>query len=197
MATVELSERAGSQSPGQASRLLWFAPEFDTLKNKKRLRGTAMERREFIALAGMAAVALPTRAQAEPASASDTFAGRLVGTWEFSHSVNTRRDGSVFDRWGPNPKGILMFDRNGHYSQIIIGAESRLFGAKTYCAFGTYSVQEPKKILTTRIDACSVAKFSGTVQNRDIISLTTEELKYWNPITASGNTAEVLWKRIA
>ena len=155
-----------------------------------------MERREFIALIGMAAAAMPARAQAEPARATDTFAGRLVGTWKFAESVNTRKDGSVFDRWGPNPKGILMFDSNGYYSQIIVGSESRLFGAKTYCAFGTYSVDEAKKQFVTHIEACSVSKLSGTVQNRDIILLTPDELKYWNPVTANGNIAEVLWKRV-
>ena len=76
----------------------------------------------------------------------------MVGTWSYVSSVNTRKDGSTFDRWGANPRGIFMFDRGGNYSQIIIGSESRVFGAKTYCAFGTYSVDEAKKLLVTRID---------------------------------------------
>ena len=75
------------------------------------------------------------------------IAGRLVGTWSFVSSVNTRKDGSTFDRWGANPKGIFMFDRGGNYAQIIVGSESRVFGAKTFCAFGTYSVDEAKKLL--------------------------------------------------
>ncbi len=109
-----------------------------------------MERREFIALLGMAAAAMPAQAGAEPAR-PDTFAGRLVGTWSFASSVNTRKDGSTFDRWGANPSGIFMFDRGGNYAQIIVGSESRVFGAKTFCAFGTYSVDEAKKLLVTRI----------------------------------------------
>ena len=77
---------------------------------------------------------------------------RLVGTWSFVSSVNTRKDGSTFDRWGANPKGIFMFDRGGNYAQIIVGSESQVFGAKTFCAFGTYSVDDAKKLLITRID---------------------------------------------
>jgi hypothetical protein len=155
-----------------------------------------MERREFIALLGMAAAAMPTHAGAEPARL-DTFAGRLIGTWSFASSVNTRKDGSTFDRWGANPSGIFMFDRVGNYAQIIVGSESRMFGAKTFCAFGTYSVEEAKKLLVTRIGSSSTAKLIGTVQNRDILTLTADEFKYSNPVTSIGAVAEVVWKRLA
>jgi len=156
-----------------------------------------MERREFIALLGMAAAAMPGGAQAEPAHAPDSIASRLVGTWSFASSVNTRKDGSAFDRWGANPSGIFMFDRAGNYAQIIVGSESRVFGAKTFCAFGGYSVDETKKLLITRITACSSAKLTGTSQYRDILTLSADEFRYSNPLTSLGAVAEVLWKRIA
>lgn len=156
-----------------------------------------MERREFIALLGMAAAAMPGGAQAEPVHRPDSVAGRLVGTWSFASSVNTRKDGSTFDRWGANPSGIFMFDRAGNYAQIIVGSESKVFGAKTFCAFGTYSVEDAKNLLITRIASCSAAKLAGTSQNRDIVLLTADNFKYSNPVTALGATAEVLWKRIA
>jgi hypothetical protein len=155
-----------------------------------------MERREFIALIGMAAAAMPARASAEPTHAPDSISARLIGTWSFASSVNTRKDGSTFDRWGTNPKGIFMFDRGGNYAQIIVGSESKVFGAKTFCAFGTYSVDEPKKLLVTQIASCSTPKLVGTAQNRDIMLLTANELKYSNPLTSVGAVAEVLWKRL-
>jgi hypothetical protein len=156
-----------------------------------------MERREFIALLGMAAAAMPGGAQAEPAHQPDSVASRLVGTWSFASSVNTRKDGSTFDRWGANPSGILMFDRAGNYAQIIVGSESKVFGAKTFCAFGTYSVEDARNLLVTHIASCSTAKLVGTSQNRDIVLLTADEFKYSNQVTAVGASAEVLWKRIA
>lgn len=156
-----------------------------------------MERREFIALLGMAAAAMPAGAQAEPAHRPDSVAGRLVGTWSFVSSVNTRKDGGAFDRWGANPSGIFMFDRAGNYAQIIVGSESRVFGAKIFSAFGTYSVEDARNLLITRIASCSAAKLAGTSQNRDILLLTADDFKYSNPTTALGATAEVLWKRIA
>ncbi len=155
-----------------------------------------MERREFIALIGMAAAAMPARASAESTHAPDSISGRLVGTWSFVSSVNTRKDGSTFDRWGANPKGIFMFDRGGNYAQIIVGSESKMFGAKTFCAFGTYSVEDEKKLLVTHIASCSTPKLAGTLQNRDIMLLTADELKYSNPLTSVGAMAEVLWKRL-
>ena len=164
-----------------------------------------MERREFIALLGVATAMMPSAsgAQASPLADSsdskhpaDSLAGRIVGTWSFAASVNTRKDGSTFDRWGANPKGLFMFDRGGHYSQIIVGSESRVFGAKTFCSFGAYSIDEANKVLVTQIEGCSVSKISGTTQLRTILWLTAEEFKYTNPITTNGSTADVLWKRL-
>src|ERR1700692_1777968 len=134
---------------------------------KNRLLGVGMERREFIALIGMAAAAMPSRAGAEPTHPPDLMSGRLVGTWSFVSSLSTRKDGSTVERWGANPKGIFMFDRGGNYAQIIVGSESKMFGAKTFCAFGTYSVEDEKKLLVTRIVSSSTAKLIGTTQNRD------------------------------
>jgi len=89
-----------------------------------------------------------------------------------------------------------MFDRGGNYAQIIVGSESKVFGAKTFCAFGTYSVDDAKKLLITRIVSCSAPKLAGTTQNRDIMLLTADEFKYSNPVTSLGAVAEVLWKRL-
>jgi len=155
-----------------------------------------MERRDFIALIGMAAATMTSRAEAGT-HPPDSFAGRVVGTWSFVSSVNTRKDGSIFDRWGANPVGVFMFDGGGNYAQIIVGSESRVFGAKTFCAFGGYSIDEAKKLLITRIVASSSAKLTGTEQYRDILSLTADEFKYSNPLTSHGAVAEVLWKRVA
>jgi hypothetical protein len=159
--------------------------------------GMAMERREFIALIGMAAAAMPSRAGAEPTHPPDSMSGRLVGTWSFVSSLSTRKDGSTFERWGATPKGIFMFDRGGNYAQIIVGSESKMFGAKTFCAFGTYSVDDEKNLLVTRIVSSSTARLIGVTQNRDIMLLTADEFKYSNPLTSLGATAEVLWKRLA
>lgn len=90
-----------------------------------------------------------------------------------------------------------MFDRGGHYSQIIVGSESRVLGAKTFCAFGTYSVNEENKVLVMHIEASSSAPLAGTSQKRASIFLTATAMKYSNSVTAIGAIAEVLCKRVA
>jgi hypothetical protein len=151
-----------------------------------------MERREFMALLGGAAALMPSQAHALPAAGD-----RVAGTWSFVYSVNTRKDGTVVDRWGANPSGMLMFDGKGHFSQIITGSESRMFGAKTFCAFGSYTFDSGSSILTMHFNGCSIAKVIGQVQERRIVLLTADELKYINPVTTADTSAEVLWKRLA
>lgn len=153
-----------------------------------------MERREFMALLGGAAALMPSQATVAHAMPP---AERLVGTWSFVSSINTRKDGSVVDRWGANPSGMLMFDGSGHFTQIITGSESRMFGPKTFAGFGTYTFDSASSVLTTQFSGCSIAKVVGSVLERKILVLTTEQLKYINPVTTADTSAEVLWKRLA
>ena len=155
-----------------------------------------MERREFIALLGGAAALLPSQAGGGSAHPGQTPDKKLIGSWSFVSSVNTRSDGTLVDRWGPNTKGILMFDDHGHFSQIIIGSESRMFGAKTFSAFGDYTFDVEGGTIAMRFDGCSIARTIGSLQERKVVLLTADELKYINPMTTSGTIAEVLWKRL-
>jgi hypothetical protein len=155
-----------------------------------------MKRRALIALLGSAAVAAPFPARTEPAQASTTIAAQLVGTWRFLGSINTRSDGTTFDRWGSNPKGTFMFDGKGHFVQVIMGEESRIFGAKSFFAFGSYSVDEASKTIVTRIEGSSLAKLHGVEQRRVIVSLTVDELKYFNPATSADTKVASAWQRM-
>ena len=82
------------------------------------------------------------------------------------------------------------------YAQIIVGSESKVFGAKTFCAFGTDTVDEAKKLLCHAHCVLLAAKLIGTAQNREIMLLTPDEFRYSNSVTALGANAEVLWKRV-
>jgi Lipocalin-like domain len=146
-----------------------------------------MKRRRFFALLSGAAVLMPSSlSRAEPGSL-------ISGAWNFVSLIDTRKDGSTVDRWGSNAKGLLMFDGAGHFTQIITGEESRIFGAKAFYAFGRYTVAG--KTLTLSFDVCSIARLVGTKQTRNILALTAEELRYVNPRSSSNSVAEFLWKR--
>src|SRR5205085_10133451 len=79
----------------------------------------------------------------------------LVGTWTLVSNVE-ERDGKIVDNFGPNPKGILIFHNNGHYSVIVMRSDLPKFGLSREKAtadeslavvkgslayFGTYTVE--------------------------------------------------------
>jgi Lipocalin-like domain len=156
-----------------------------------------------VLLAGIALVAGDAGGQQK------TLNEQLVGTWTFVSAIDVHPDGKKTDRWGPNPKGILMFDANGRYSLIIMRSDLPKFAGKGFdqgtaeenkavmqgmiVHFGTYSVSEGDKTLTTRVEGSSFPNLTG--QKRIITSLTADELKYSNPTAATGGTAEATWKR--
>jgi hypothetical protein len=154
-----------------------------------------MERRDFMALLGGAAALVPSIG-ATPARAGAPE-HLLSGTWSFVSSIITRKDGSVVDRWGPNPRGMLMFDGVGHFTQIITGTESVMFGPKVFSGFGDYSFEHSKSVLNLNYSACSVAKLVGATQERKIAVLSADQLKYINFVATTESTVEVHWKRLA
>ena len=100
----------------------------------------------------------------------------LVGTWTLV-SVVTERDGRKFDSYGPNAKGMLVFDANGRYSIIFIAGGLPSFGsgnrssgtadeamavvAGSLAHFGTYVVDEADKSLTLQIDRATFPNWDG------------------------------------
>ena len=169
-----------------------------------------MDRRNVLSLSAITALGLallPTSAVSQQKSLKE----QLVGTWTFVSAIDVHKDGTRSDRWGPNPKGVLMFDGNGRYALMIMRSDLPKFAANTsdqgtadeskavlkglIVHFGTYSVNEADKTVTTRIEGSSFPNLSGMEQKRIISSLTTDELKYTNPATATGTTAEAIWKR--
>ncbi len=57
----------------------------------------------------------------KPAASVIHNAKDLVGTWTLV-SVVTERDGVKSEAYGPNAKGLLLFDANGRYSIIFVAA---------------------------------------------------------------------------
>src|SRR3974377_378719 len=55
---------------------------------------------------------------------------QLVGTWLLVSEITVFPDGKQLEGFGGNQKGILIFDRTGHYSSQLTGA-SRIKFAST------------------------------------------------------------------
>ena len=82
-----------------------------------------------------------------------------------------------------------------HYSGPLMPRREAVL-AGFVAGFGTYTVNEADKMLITRVKGNIFPNLVGTEQKRLIMSLTADELKYTNPSTSTGMTAEATWKRI-
>jgi hypothetical protein len=140
-----------------------------------------------------------------------TLNEQLVGTWLIATADNIRPDGSRFQGFGPNPKGVMMFDANGWFSfQLALpgrpkfASDNRLQGTAeenkatvqgSLSYYGKYSVEEADRVLHLYIESSSWPNFDGIDNKRIITSLSDDELKWYSPAGSVGTTAEVVWQR--
>ena len=135
--------------------------------------------------------------------------GQLVGTWVLSSASEKRADGA--DRWGSNPKGMLVFDGAGRYVLVINRGDLPKFAANRVdggtaeenqavlrgmiATFGTYTVNEADRTIVTQVEGGSFPNLQGGTQRRVLKAISADEFTYANPATTAGTTAEVTWKR--
>jgi len=166
-----------------------------------------MNRRKIFSLSlGLAMLPSVAVAQQKP------IKEQIAGTWTFVSALDIYPDGRRNDRWGSNPKGIFIFDGNGRFAQFITRSDLPKIAAGTadkgtaeenrailgglVASFGTYTVNEAEKTVVTHVDGGAFPNLIGVDQKRMILSLTADELKYTNPATSTGTTAESIWKRV-
>ena len=169
-----------------------------------------MNRRSVLsvsAVMALAAAVMPSSVVAQEKSLKD----QLVGTWIFVSAQDVKPDGTKVDPWGPNPKGVAMYDAKGRFTFMIMRSdlpkfvsnnraqataeEGKAVAQGMIAFFGTYTVNEADKTLTTRIEGSSYPNLIGGEQKRVITSLTADELRYTNPSTSTGTKAESVWRR--
>jgi hypothetical protein len=157
----------------------------------------------------MLAITALTIGIASPVAAVAQSAKDFVGTWTLISAIS-ERDGNKSDTFGPNAKGVLMFDANGHYTITFIGSnlpkfasnnrasgtpdENKAVVGSSLAHFGTYVVNEADKSLTYRIESATFPNWNNTDQKRSFV-MTGDELKYTVPAGSAGGTGAVTWKR--
>ena len=170
-----------------------------------------MNRRNILGLSAIAAAGLATPIGAAIAQ-QKTIKDQIVGTWTLVSALDVHPDGKKVDRWGPNPKGVFMFDSHGHFTQFITRSDLPKFAAGTVdkgtaeenkavlagfvASFGTYTVDEANKTIVTHVDGSVFPNVVGRDLKRIITTLTADELKYTNPMTSMGMSAEATWRRV-
>ena len=125
--------------------------------------------------------------------------------------TNTATNGTKSELFGPNPKGILIFESNGRFFQIGMRSDLPKFGTNNRATgtaeenkavvqgsiayFGTYSVNEADKSYTVQIEGATFPNWTGTTQTRRI-SISGDDLTFVNAAGSSGGSNEVKWKRV-
>lgn len=127
-------------------------------------------------------LAAPLFAQSPAKSVKD----QLIGRWQLvSITINGNPP------YGPDPKGSMFYDADGHYSVVVLSAG----GARNIAYFGTYSVNEGESSVTMHIDGSTRASAEGRDQKR-IVSFSGNELIQDNPPSTGPHGAiRVTWKR--
>jgi hypothetical protein len=137
---------------------------------------------------------------------------QFVGTWTLVSIHYVHPDGSKIEPFGPNAKGILVFDGTGRFATQIMAADRPKFASNNRMVgtpeefkaasqgvvayFGTYTVSEPDRIVTLHVERSSFPNWDGTDQKRSF-SFAMDELRY----TAASSTAspaeaaQLVWKR--
>jgi lipocalin-like protein len=137
----------------------------------------------------------------------------LVGTWTLV-SITLERDGKKTDFYGPSPQGQVMYDADGRFSVIISRSDLPKFASDNREAgtaeenkaivqgslayFGTYSVSETDKIITTHVESSTFPNWNG-IDRKTSFNISGDELSTQvvsGPLTSIGTgTAYVVWKR--
>jgi hypothetical protein len=146
---------------------------------------------------------------ARHAAGQELLKDALVGPWKFVSSTSQRDDGST--TWGTDPKGLLIFTNNGHFSLQIMRSdrpkyksgtrlrasliENQATTRGTLSYFGTYAVSEPDHTVTFHIESSTYPNLNDTDQKRNV-TLAGDTLKLENPTPSRGSGPTLqAWER--
>ncbi len=169
-----------------------------------------MNRRNIFTLSAITALGLALLPGAAVAQ-QKTLKEQLTGTWIVVSIDQTASDGKKEQLYGPNPKGIAVYDASGQYVQIFVHpnvpkfkVNNRLQGTPeentaavrgTTASFGIWTVDEASKTISVRNVGGMFPNSAGTDSKRIVASVTADELKLSNPVTASGMRSDQVFRR--
>jgi Lipocalin-like domain len=154
------------------------------------------------ALSGVAAVWAKEKA--------DALAKQVPGSWTLV-SVSVEQDGKKMEPFGSQPKGFLIFTREGRFLEILLrpnlpkfAANNRMKGTPeenqaivqgSLAFYGTYKVVSEKEHAgIMHVEGGTFPNWEGEDQKR-VWTIKGDELSVTNPTASAGGTASVIWKR--
>lgn len=140
------------------------------------------------------------------------IADGIIGTWMQVSVLSQQADGTRGEPFGPNPKGVVIFSGDGHFSLFQSRAELPRLAANdrtratpeeamavlrdSIAYFGTYAVDEASRSVSLNLMGSTYANLlGGPAQRRIITLLSATELHFTNPRTPSGMTLQTVWQR--
>lgn len=144
-------------------------------------------------------------------AASPPDVSSLAGSWTLVAADVQHLDGSRAPDFGARPSGLLLIDRQGHYSLQIFKSERPRFGSgdkakgteSEYKAavmgssthFGTLSIGPGRGVLVFHIQGASFPNWEGQVQSRHY-ELRGNVLSYRVVPRPNGDVPISVWQRI-
>jgi hypothetical protein len=138
-------------------------------------------------------------------------ASPLAGTWTLAAADVVHPDGSRGPDFGAKPLGLLVIDRQGHYSLQIYKSERTLFASgdkakgteteykaavmDTSAHFGTVRVDSANNTLIFHLEGASYPNWQGQDQSRRY-ELKGDMLSYRVAPRPNGDVAISVWRRI-
>lgn len=145
---------------------------------------------------------------AVPAANAQT-AKDLVGTWTLISDTSVTPDGRAIQPFGPNPKGMAIFDNAGRFALVVsrpdlpkFASNDRMHGTAeeneaivhgSIAFYGTYTVASG--VIVQHIEGGSWPAWAGTDQKRTVTSFTGDE-QTWTTVPSFGGKSELHWKRV-
>jgi hypothetical protein len=155
----------------------------------------AMDRRGIVcglAVVGFVALGTSALGQADKKSAKDLIAG----SWSVLTADDVTKDSTRVPAFGPLPGGSAKFGADGRYS---VEVKRKSGGDQSLSFSGTYTLDDPGKTLTLRIEQSSVPAWRGTTQAATVLFVNGDTLGWSTtvPLVASANFtgAELMFSR--
>ena len=135
---------------------------------------------------------------------------QLVGVWVPTAHETTFQNGAKRQQFGVNPKGMMILDGGGNYTQILVRPDLPKYKSNdrtqgepeehaatvrgSVANFGTWTVDEAATTLTYHILGSTFPNQAGT-NMQSTVNLAGDGWTSTIPWTTSGRQSTMVWKR--
>jgi len=138
-------------------------------------------------------------------------AKQMEGTWMLVSNLHVQGEKKT-DFFGPNPRGLMMMGREGHFVRVVTRSDVPKFASNnrqtgtlaenkavvqgSIAYFGRYSCDSADGICNLHVEGSTFPNWVGDDQKR-LFTLAGDELRETVPNPASGaGQALIVWKRV-